>query len=222
MLKPIRLASTIAGVVTLNSFVFSPIFAAPVQAKTTFEIVQAPTRISTEILKNATYTIPDQGTYTLNQGSYDADNIKVSLIKPIALGDVDQDGDQDGAVILAVDTGGSGIFIYLAVATINGDQVSNPDTYFLGDRVRVQSLTIKDGQIRLNLLKHQADDPQCCPSQLVSMAYQLDNQTGTLKSIELSEQEKQKIHTEDLPSQMLPGDDNVPFQPQDDQFQIQF
>ena len=220
MLKSIRCITTIVGVATLNTVALSPVFAVPIQGKTTVEIAQIPTQVSIEFLKNATYTIPEQGTYTLNQGSYESDNVKVMMLQPIALGDIDQDGDEDAAVILAVNTGGSGTFMYLAAATINGGQVSNPDTYSLGDRVRVQSLKIKDGRIRLNLLKHQADDPQCCPSQLISISYQLDSQEGTLKPIELSDQEKQQIHVEDLPSQMLPGDDNVPFQPQDNQFEI--
>lgn len=222
MIKPSRFFPAIAGIFSLNVAILPPVVAAPMPVKLPLQMAQVTNQINLALLKNATYTIPEQGTFSLNQGQYKSNDVTVTLIQPIALGDVDLDGDQDAAVLLAVNTGGSGTFIYLAVATIQNGQVSNPDTYALGDRVRVQSLAIKDGRIRLNMLTHQADDPQCCPSQLVSMAYQLDNQAGTLKPIELSEQEKQQIHVEDLPSQMLPGDDNVPFQPQDNQFQIKF
>lgn len=215
----------LAGTFAFNPLTVSPSVAAPLPISPRGEIAQLPAPMTLALLKNATYTIPDLGenttsAYPLENGQYQANGVTVTLIQPIAMGDVDQDGNGDAAVILAVNTGGSGTFIYLAAATIQNGQLSNPDTVPLGDRVRVQSLNIKDGRIRLNLLTHQADDPQCCPSELVSMAYQLNSQAGTLTPIELSDQEKQGIHIEDLPSQMLPGDDNTPFQPQDDQFQI--
>ncbi|MEB3160726.1 MAG: hypothetical protein VKL20_04625 [Synechocystis sp.] len=216
-----------AGSLLFNAVTLLPIVATPMPVKTTLEMAQGSSQISLALLKNATYTIPDLGEntpreYTLNNGQYKEGSTTITAMQPIAVGDVNQDGEADAAVILAVNTGGSGTFMYLASTTIQNGQVSNLDTIPLGDRVRVQSLKIKDGRIRLNILTHQADDPQCCPSQLVSMAYQLNDQAGTLKPIELSDQEKQQIHVEDLPSQMLPGDANEPFQPQDDQFQIKF
>lgn len=217
MIKPSHFITAIAGIFTLNFVTLLPVIAAPIPVKASLEMAQMPSQISLALLKNATYTIPEQGTYQLTEGQYEADDLTVTLLsEPIAV------GNGDAAVILGVNTGGSGVFMYLAAVVIEDGQVSNPDTISLGDRVRIQSLKIKDGRIRLNMLTHQADDPQCCPSQLVSMAYQLDDQAGTLKPIELSDQEKQQIHVEDLPSQMLPGDDNVPFQPQDNQFQIKF
>ncbi len=183
-------------------------------------IAQLSPKISVARLKTATYTIPDQGTYPLKEGKYHQDGVKVTLLNPFAVGDATGNGQEDAAAILAVETGGSGTFMYLAVVTLAEGIVNNPDTYFLGDRVRVQSLTIKDQQIRLNLLKHQPDDPRCCPSELVSMAYQIDDQLETLKPVTLSDKERQRIHIEDLPSQTLPGDEDVPFQPQDDGFKI--
>jgi hypothetical protein len=174
------------------------------------------------MLKNLSYTIPDQGTFPLNNGQFPGGTFTLAMIKPIALGDVDQDGDQDAAVILRRQSVVSpDELIYLAVVTAGPDgSITNPDTYFLGDRVRVQSLVIKDGQIRLNMLKHQEGDPQCCPSSLVSQAYELDNADATIKPITLNEQQRQEIHIQDLPTQNLPGDSDQPFQPQDNQFQI--
>ncbi|AIE74596.1 MULTISPECIES: hypothetical protein [unclassified Synechocystis] len=179
--------------------------------------------LTVDVLKNLSYTIPDQSTYSLNNGVFAGGTFSLNLIKPIAIGDVDQDGDQDAAVILRRQSVVSpDELIYLAVVAVgpNGSP-SNPDTYFLGDRVRVQSLVIKDGQIRLNMLKHQQGDPECCPSSLVSEAYQLDAVAGTLQPITLNEQQRQEIHIQDLPSQALPGDQDEPFQPPLDQFQIQ-
>ena len=171
--------------------------------------------LTVDVLKNLSYTIPDQGTYPLNNGVFTGGTFNLNLIKPIALGDVDQDGDQDGAVILRRQSVVSpDELIYLAVVTAGPDgSPTNPDTYFLGDRVRVQSLVVKNGQIRLNILKHQPGDPQCCPSALVSEAYQLNSGEGTLAPITLNEQQRQEIHIQDLPSQALPGDQDEPFQP---------
>ncbi|MBD2652930.1 hypothetical protein H6G45_05350 [Synechocystis sp. FACHB-383] len=179
--------------------------------------------LTVDVLKNLSYSIPDQGTYPLNNGVFTGGTFNLNLIKPIALGDVDQDGDQDTAVILRWDSAvGPEELIYLAVVTDGPDgPIANPNTYFLGDRVRVQSLVIKNGQIRLNILKHQQGDPQCCPSALVSEAYQLNTGEGTLEPITLNEQQRQEIHIQDLPSQALPGDQDEPFQPPEDQFQIQ-
>ncbi|WP_237269722.1 hypothetical protein [Synechocystis sp. CACIAM 05] len=179
--------------------------------------------LTVDVLKNLSYTIPDQGTYSLNNGVFAGGTFSLNLIKPIALGDVDQDGAQDAAVILRWGSAvGPEELIYLAVVTDGPDgQIANPITYFLGDRVRVQSLVVKNGQIRLNILKHQPGDPQCCPSALVSEAYQLNSGEGTLAPITLNEQQRQEIHIQDLPSQALPGDQDEPFQPPLDQFQIQ-
>lgn len=221
MMSSIRLMLALVGAATWNLVPLVPAIAIPSQAAIGVELAQQTAPTVQTLLKNATYSIPDLGEYTLSNGQYQANDTTVTLVQPIAVGDIDGDGDQDAAVILAVNTGGSGLFMYLAAVTINNDQVSNPNTVALGDRVRVQSLKIKDGRIRLNVLTHQPDDPQCCPSELVSMAYQFNPQDGTLMPLELSDQERQAIHMDDLPSQMLPGDDNVPFQPQDDQFQIQ-
>ena len=192
---------------------------------TVFELSQARQAINLERLKNATYQIPEltdtpETTVTLQGGKYDQDGIKVTLIKPIAFGDVMGNQRQDAAAILVVNTGGSGTFMYLAVATIENGKVTNPDTYFLGDRVRVQSLTIKDQRIRLTVLKHQDGDPMCCPSSLEAMAFEINDNEGMLKPITLSEQERQGIHIEDLPSQELPGDGGDPAMPQDNEFEI--
>jgi hypothetical protein len=176
--------------------------------------------LTLQALKNATYSLPQQGSFTLTNGSLQQGNRTLTLIPPIAVGDVNQDGSQDAAVILALNNGGDSTFMYLAVVVIQGNGLSNIDTYSLGDQVRVQSLRVKSGQVRVTLLRPKPTDPPCCPSDLVVEAYQL-NPTGVLAPITLSESQRQQIHVEDLPIPAVAQDDDFPSQPSLGEFQIQ-
>ena len=180
--------------------------------------------LTPEVLANATYQIPDRGSVTLTNGQYQGNRLTVTLGKAIAIGDINQDGTKDAAVILAVETGGSGTFIYLAAMT--QDQPDSPPkntvTYFLGDRVQVKTLTIKNGAIRIKMLKAKPTDPSCCPTNVVIESYQLNNSLGTLAPITLTEKDKQQISIEDVPSPVLGDGDNVPTPPGLGEIQIKF
>ncbi|BFM40100.1 hypothetical protein [Synechocystis sp. LKSZ1] len=184
-------------------------------------VAQSPASpLTLQALKNATYTLSQQGTFTLSNGTLQQGNTTLTLIPPIALGDINQDGSQDAAVILALNNGGDSTFMYLAVVTIQGNGLSNVDTYRLGDRVRVQSLSVKGGQVRVTLLRPKPTDPPCCPTDLVVEAYQL-NPAGVLAPITLSESQRQQIQVEDLPIPTVAQDDDFPSQPSLGEFQIQ-
>jgi hypothetical protein len=123
-------------------------------------------------------------------------------------------------VILALETGGSGTFEYLAIVSNQNGRLVNLDTYPLGDRVRVQTLRIKDGQVRLKMLKHKDTDPMCCPTDLIIEAYQINNTEGTLAPITLSEEQRQQVYVEDLPTPAIDNGDNGPVQPSLGEFQL--
>ena len=92
-----------------------------------------------------------------------------------AFGDLNGDGTTDAAVALVENSGGSGVFWYLA-AMINRDgKLFNVATHFLGDRWQVQSMVITDGEIVLDAVTHGPDDPMCCPTQEVTKRYQLQD-----------------------------------------------
>jgi hypothetical protein len=86
------------------------------------------------------------------------------LPEPVALGELDGDGQQDAAVLLAMNSGGSGTYIYLATVELRDGAWTNTATTLLGDRVQLHGLTIEDDQISLTLLSHGPDDPACCPT----------------------------------------------------------
>jgi uncharacterized membrane protein len=65
----------------------------------------------------------------------------------IATGDVTGDGTDEAVVVLAHNSGGSGVFMYLAVMQETRRGPENIATVMLGDRVKVIAIEIKDGKI---------------------------------------------------------------------------
>ena len=216
------------GIICSSLFGLNTVFSVQANPVSSSLIAQTSTAkrqtLTPKILANATYQIPDRGSVTLTNGQYQGDQFSVTLGKAIAIGDLNQDGTDDAAVILAVETGGSGTFMYLpAVTQSPSDKLpSNPDTYFLGDRVQIKSLTIKNGAIRVKMLKAKPTDPMCCPTDTIIQAYQLNSTAGTLSPITLTEKDKQQILIEDVPSPALGDGDNIPTAPGLGEIQIKF
>lgn len=86
------------------------------------------------------------------------------LGEPRAKSDIDGDGVVDVAVVLALNTGGSGTFIYLALVTSQNGNGENPAATLLGDRVRVTAIEIATGEIQAELLDFAPGDAMCCPT----------------------------------------------------------
>jgi heat shock protein HslJ len=64
----------------------------------------------------------------------------------------------------------------------------------LGDRAKIRSLAIQDGQIALEMVTHGPDDPMCCPTQIVRNTYALEGD-------ELVEKSSEVIGTVEAPSE---------------------
>lgn len=92
-------------------------------------------------------------------------------------GDLNEDGSRDTVVLLTEETGGSGLYTYLAVM-LNFDGVPlNAATFFLGDRIIIHDLLIEDGQVQVTLTTQGPGDGFCCPTQKEQRRYALvDNQ----------------------------------------------
>jgi hypothetical protein len=96
------------------------------------------------------------------------------LSETVTYGDTDGDGQTDTVVLLAADTGGSGVFVYMAAVGLQDGRPVNVATTLLGDRVQVESLSVDDnGRIVVTLVTHGPDDPQCCPTQEETRVFQL-------------------------------------------------
>lgn len=91
-----------------------------------------------------------------------------------ASGDLNGDGVADGAAVLVESSGGNGSFVYLgAVLGEEGGQATGV-TLLLGDRMRVESVAIVNGQIEVVAGTFADNDPMCCPSLRTRFVYVLE------------------------------------------------
>lgn len=77
-----------------------------------------------------------------------------------ATGDLNGDGLIDAAFLLTQDTGGSGLFYYVAVslATTSPAKIQGTNAVYLEDRISPQSTEIVDGKVIVNFMDHGKDD----------------------------------------------------------------
>ena len=134
--------------------------------------------LTAEALRNASYHAEyvEQGRVTLHGGRYENAGetpVRITLLDLTAFGDLDGDGAVDAAVLLACETGGSGVFVQLAPVLNRQGRPLNPDTTFLGDRVKVERLRIEVGQVVVDLVTQGPDDPRCCPTRREARFYRL-------------------------------------------------
>jgi LysM repeat protein len=139
--------------------------------------------LTLEALRNATY----QGIYNepvqLTGGKYEgkpfveggASRPTVTFVDPFnALGDLNGDGLEDAAVVLAENSGGSGVFLYLEAVVDQNGTPANVATQLLGDRVEIKSIAIDGGEIVIDMVTQGPNDPFCCPSMEATLMYRLE------------------------------------------------
>jgi uncharacterized membrane protein len=133
----------------------------------------APAVLTVESLSNATYENVIEGRLTLTDGLFEGEPFEegaasrpiVKLVPgAMATGDLNGDGSEEAVVVLAHNSGGSGVFMYLAVMRENGGKPDNVATIRLGDRVKVIAVNIDEGKVVAELVAHGPDDPMCCPT----------------------------------------------------------
>lgn len=132
-----------------------------------------PTELTIEQLRDATYDNVLEEPVTLVDGRFEGEPfVPGAATRPVvtlvpgtmAQGDLDGDETDEAVVVLTSDSGGSGVFIYLAVVRESDGEPDNMATLSLGDRVRVTALSIDDGKILAELVEHGPNDPMCCPT----------------------------------------------------------
>ena len=133
----------------------------------------APTPISggltLDMLRNGTYHTPVYDrTVSLVNGSYSdvsgSGTFSVQMLNVYAIGDLNGDGKNDAAVILAENDGGSGVFESVVALVDQAGAPHQVSQAQLGDRVLVNSVDISSGVIHLDLVVQGPSDPLCCPS----------------------------------------------------------
>ncbi len=100
-----------------------------------------------------------------------ADYLSVNLTDFAAAGDLNRDGVDEVAALVAENYGGTGVFTFLAVyADVNGTLTFQTSAY-VDDRPGLNAFAIADGEIFLEALIHATDDPLCCPTKRIAKRY---------------------------------------------------
>jgi hypothetical protein len=145
-------------------------------------------RLTLEQLQNAEYrTIglyeTQAQTYRLENGLYRSGTdsfaegyMVISLGQPLAHGDLDADGQEDAAILLTENYGGTGQFILLGTVLNREGQPFHAASYFLGDRVMVNNIFIENGQVIIEAVVHGPQDGACCPTVPAQFQLRLLNQ----------------------------------------------
>jgi hypothetical protein len=112
-----------------------------------------------------------RGLYRVKAAKGSAKETMVALTDHIAFGKA---ANREGsAAILVTTTGGNGFFYDLAFMVKEKGRQRNIATTALGDRVKIKSLSIENGNIIVHMVKHNKKDPICCPTQDVTQKYTL-------------------------------------------------
>ena len=144
--------------------------------------------LTLSILKNGTYYAPVYDrTITLVNGYYSngsaADPYSVQMLDMVAFGDLNGDGAVDAAFILVENGGGSGQFESVVAVLDSGGAPTQAGQAQLGDRVRINSMTITSGTIALDMLVQGPNDPMCCPSLPETQTYRMMGNTFWMTSL---------------------------------------
>ena len=126
-------------------------------------------------LQNATYAGMEGGSVSLLNGGWEgepytdsgASRPRAGLVENVYFtGDLDGDGVPEAVVILWRSSGGTGTNTYVVVMARHNDEIRNIGTALIGDRVKLRSGKIADGNITLEVLQAGENEAMCCPTML--------------------------------------------------------
>ena len=128
-----------------------------------------PAMLDAPNVANATYTI-EEAPITLVNGRAEVKTTPGSETKQLTMifgeavvGDLNNDGNLDAALVLTNEPGGSGTFYYIAAALVqaNGTTTATIGTngLLLGDKISPQSINIEDGVIVMNYADRAQGEP---------------------------------------------------------------
>jgi heat shock protein HslJ len=166
----------------------------PAAAETEAGVTSTSGQLSADQLLNATYTGVYDEPVTLTDGIYQgAPLVEGGAARPtvvmapsgVAHGDLDGDGVWDAAVLLAENSGGSGVFTYVAAQLNQEGQPAPAGAVLLGDRVQVRGMVIGSQQVYVDYVTQGPDEPLCCGTLLVTSVLEL--QDGALALVETME-----------------------------------
>ncbi len=101
------------------------------------------------------------------------DYTNVTMTDTIARGDLNNDGVDEVAALVAENYGGSGVFVFLAVYKDVDGAFKFQTSILLDDRAQPNKLSIEGGEIYLDATIHATNDPMCCPTLQTTRHYVL-------------------------------------------------
>jgi len=93
----------------------------------------------------------------------------------VARGDLDGDGEDEAAVMLTTNFGGTGVYHYVAVVDQLAAENRNLDTRLVGDRIQLRGMRIDEGRLVLDIVRAGPGDAGCCPTEVVTLQYRLQD-----------------------------------------------
>ncbi len=99
-------------------------------------------------------------------------------------GDVNGDGRPDAGLLLANDSGGSGTFYYAVVAVDDGGALRATNALPLGDRIKPQDVSFKDGTFVYRFLERSPGEPMAGdPRVPTTVTVRLDPASGRIAAV---------------------------------------
>lgn len=140
--------------------------------------------LTSEMIENMEYTLQDLNgnnrAYHLTDGSFQssADSaplefVSVVLGEQIVFGDLNGDGADDAAATIAVNYGGTGVFVSVAAVVNENGKPRHAASWLIDDRPQVNDLKVQNGTIFVDAVIHGPNDPGCCPAQPITQTYRL-------------------------------------------------
>jgi len=166
----------------------------PLSQNRTTPVISNTAPITIDQLTNATIpdfigVTPDSSMITFAQGTvqypasakltYEVDLDQAST--SYAYGDLNADGVSDMAVVLNMTSGGTGVFSYLTVFTNNNGAPKFVDGQVLGDRIKVNQISINNGIISSDIITQGPGEPMCCGTLRTVVQYKLS--AGKLQQV---------------------------------------
>ncbi|MEI6041964.1 MAG: hypothetical protein WCQ00_00100 [bacterium] len=99
------------------------------------------------------------GTSTSDIVPGSAEKLETTVFDKPAIGDLNNDKENDSAVLLVQDSGGTGLFYYVVSVMNNAGVIKNTNSIFIGDRIEPISIKIRNGKIELVYIDRNTDEP---------------------------------------------------------------
>ncbi len=91
----------------------------------------------------------------------------------LAHGDLDGDQIPEAAVVYIHNSGGTDYHYMLSILEATPQGPREIDCLHLGDRVQLQDVRIRKGQVLLDMVSHGPKDPPCCPEKVETWGFVL-------------------------------------------------